>query len=228
MQAYQKRAPFVIDYLVDLARKTGRRMPMRLVKGAYWDSEIKKAQVDGLAGYPVFTRKPNTDVSYLACARRMLAATRRAVPDVRHPQRADDRRDPPDDAEGRAYEYQRLHGMGDHLYAEVIGKQHLDVPCRVYAPVGSHEDLLPYLVRRLLENGANSSFVNRITDETPAAGRTGRRPGRDRGRLSPASRIRTSPRRTPSSATERKNSMGVNLANDENPEPRWPPTSMPR
>jgi RHH-type proline utilization regulon transcriptional repressor/proline dehydrogenase/delta 1-pyrroline-5-carboxylate dehydrogenase len=164
VQAYQKRTPYVIDFLADLARRVGRRMPVRLVKGAYWDAEIKRAQVEGHPGYPVFTRKPNTDVSYLANARRMFdhidalypmfathnAQTIAAIRSI---------------AKGRDYEHQKLHGMGDDLYAEVIPADRLDVPCRVYAPVGSHEDLLPYLVRRLLENGANSSFVNRITDE---------------------------------------------------------------
>lgn len=165
VQAYQKRAPFVIDWLADLARRVGRRIPVRLVKGAYWDSEIKRAQVDGLPGYPVFTRKANTDVSYLACAQRMFAAgdalysmfathNAQTIAAIHHM------------AAGRPFEFQKLHGMGDDLYAEVIPADRLDVPCRVYAPVGSHEDLLPYLVRRLLENGANSSFVNRITDES--------------------------------------------------------------
>jgi RHH-type proline utilization regulon transcriptional repressor/proline dehydrogenase/delta 1-pyrroline-5-carboxylate dehydrogenase len=165
VQAYQKRAPFVLDVLIDTARRIGRQMPVRLVKGAYWDSEIKRAQVDGLPGYPVLTRKPNTDVSYLACAKKMLDAG-----DVLYPMFATHNAHTISAihriAQGRPYEYQKLHGMGDDLYAEVIGRDKLDVPCRVYAPVGSHEDLLPYLVRRLLENGANSSFINRITDET--------------------------------------------------------------
>ena len=167
VQAYQKRAPFVIDFLADLARRTGRRIPVRLVKGAYWDSEVKRAQVDGQAGYPVFTRKPNTDVSYLANARRMLDAS-----DALYPMFATHNAQTIAAihrlAAGRAFEFQKLHGMGDDLYAEVIPTDRLGVPCRVYAPVGSHEDLLPYLVRRLLENGANSSFVNRITDDSVA------------------------------------------------------------
>ncbi|MGH8122641.1 MAG: bifunctional proline dehydrogenase/L-glutamate gamma-semialdehyde dehydrogenase PutA, partial [Rudaea sp.] len=165
VQAYQKRAPFVIDWLAEQARKSGRRFCVRLVKGAYWDSEVKRAQEGGHAGYPVFTRKPNTDVSYLACARRLFEygdafypafATHNAhtIAAIFHL------------AHGRPFEFQRLHGMGADLYDEVIGRRHLNVPCRVYAPVGSHEDLLPYLVRRLLENGANTSFVNRIVDET--------------------------------------------------------------
>ena len=179
VQAYQKRAPFVLDYLIDVARRAGRRMPVRLVKGAYWDSEIKRAQVEGHAGYPVLTRKPNTDVSYLACARKMLAAIDALYPmfathnahtlvAIHHlAQQIHGAWTPA----GRAapYEYQKLHGMGDDLYREVVGKDRLGVPCRVYAPVGSHEDLLPYLVRRLLENGANSSFVNRITDANVSA-----------------------------------------------------------
>ena len=165
VQAYLKRAPFVIDWLAEQARKAGRRFCVRLVKGAYWDSEVKRAQEGGHAGYPVYTRKPNTDVSYLACARKLFDygdafypafATHNAhtIAAIHHM------------AKGRPFEFQRLHGMGTDLYAEVMGPNNLNVPCRVYAPVGSHEDLLPYLVRRLLENGANTSFVNRIVDES--------------------------------------------------------------
>ncbi|WP_338664913.1 trifunctional transcriptional regulator/proline dehydrogenase/L-glutamate gamma-semialdehyde dehydrogenase [Pararoseomonas sp. SCSIO 73927] len=168
VQAYQRRAPFVIDFVVDLARRTGRRMMVRLVKGAYWDSEIKRAQVDGLESFPVFTRKVHTDVSYLACARRLLAA-----PDAVFPQFATHNarsvaaiHEMADLAAWHPgqYEFQCLHGMGEPLYEEVVGHGHLDRPCRIYAPVGTHETLLAYLVRRLLENGANSSFVNRIND----------------------------------------------------------------
>ena len=165
VQAYQKRALPVIDWLDALARHAGRRLMLRLVKGAYWDSEIKRTQERGLEGYPVFTRKAATDVSYLACAKRLLAA-----PDAFYPQFATHNAhtlsavlelagDRPD------YEFQRLHGMGEALYEQIVGKEKLDRPCRVYAPVGSHEDLLAYLVRRLLENGANTSFVNRLVDE---------------------------------------------------------------
>jgi RHH-type transcriptional regulator, proline utilization regulon repressor / proline dehydrogenase / delta 1-pyrroline-5-carboxylate dehydrogenase len=166
VQAYGKRCPYIIDFIVDLARRHGRRMMVRLVKGAYWDAEIKRAQIDGLAGFPVYTRKVYSDVSYFACARKLLAAR-----DVIFPQFAthnartlatvyalagqDYRGD---------YEFQCLHGMGYPLYEEVVGAGKLDRPCRVYAPVGTHDTLLPYLVRRLLENGANSSFVNRIAD----------------------------------------------------------------
>jgi RHH-type transcriptional regulator, proline utilization regulon repressor / proline dehydrogenase / delta 1-pyrroline-5-carboxylate dehydrogenase len=167
VQAYQKRCPFVIDYLADLARRSGRKFMVRLVKGAYWDAEIKRAQVDGMPGFPVYTRKVYTDVSYLTCAQKLLAAT-----DVIYPQFATHnahtlstihtwaRATGVDD-----YEFQCLHGMGETLYDQVVGKDKLGKPCRIYAPVGSHETLLAYLVRRLLENGANSSFVNQIVDE---------------------------------------------------------------
>ena len=165
VQAYQKRAPAVIDELVDLARRQGRRLMLRLVKGAYWDSEIKRAQVDGLADYPVFTRKAHSDLSYLVCAHRLLAAA-----DVIYPQFATHNAHTlatvAEMARARGveqYEFQCLHGMGEPLYDNVVGAN--ERICRIYAPVGTHETLLPYLVRRLLENGANSSFVNRIVDE---------------------------------------------------------------
>lgn len=219
VQAYQKRAPFVIDELAALARQVGRRMPMRLVKGAYWDSEIKKAQVEGFGGYPVFTRKVNTDVSYLACARRMFAAT-----DALYPMFATHNAQTiaaihamaNEGGTRRDYEYQRLHGMGEDLYAEVIGADQLGVPCRVYAPVGSHEDLLPYLVRRLLENGANSSFVNRITDSRVRAADLVADPVAtvERNTIKPHPHI-PQPRDLFRSQNEpRTNSMGINLAND--------------
>lgn len=168
VQAYGKRCPFVIDWLVDLARRADRRIMVRLVKGAYWDSEIKRAQVDGLSGFPVFTRKVHTDVSYLACAKTLLANR-----DTLFPQFATHNAQTlsaiyhmagPDFSPGD-WEYQCLHGMGEPLYEEVVGDAKLDRPCRIYAPVGTHETLLAYLVRRLLENGANSSFVHRIHDE---------------------------------------------------------------
>jgi RHH-type proline utilization regulon transcriptional repressor/proline dehydrogenase/delta 1-pyrroline-5-carboxylate dehydrogenase len=163
VQAYQKRALAVIDWLADLGERSGRRLMVRLVKGAYWDSEIKRAQERGLDTYPVFTRKVATDVSYLACAKRLFAAGAAIYPQfATHNAQtlaailelAGDRQD---------WEFQRLHGMGEALYDEIV--EPMDRPCRVYAPVGSHEDLLAYLVRRLLENGANTSFVNRIVDE---------------------------------------------------------------
>ncbi len=214
VQAYQKRAPFVLDYLAALARQHGRRMPVRLVKGAYWDSEVKRAQIDGVAGYPVFTRKPNTDVSYLACARKMLAAT-----DAFYPMFATHNAQTIaaihgfGEGRGEGFEFQRLHGMGKDLYDEVIGPNSLAVPCRVYAPVGSHEDLLPYLVRRLLENGANSSFVNRITDESIAPAELVADPVATVAAFDfkPHPKI---PQPIDLYGADRKNSMGVNLAND--------------
>ena len=300
VQAYQKRAPAVIDWVADLARRHRRRIPVRLVKGAYWDSEVKRAQVDGLSGYPVFTRKPNTDVSYLACAKRMLEATdaiypmfathnahtiasihrmaalllpsplgrragdegtndqiatnrrrRNSVPSsgaARHlasrpglredakafsTARASGSQAQPFTPEGEGksknhpYEFQKLHGMGDDLYAEVIPVDRLDVPCRVYAPVGSHEDLLPYLVRRLLENGANSSFVNRITDEDVAIDELVRDPVETVAAFDaiPHPRIplpvdlyrhHAALAGQPSGeSSDRSNSMGINLANDD-------------
>jgi len=165
VQAYQKRASRLIDWLGEMARRHERRLMVRLVKGAYWDTEIKRAQERGLSGYPVFTRKVSTDLSYLACARKLLAdreafypqfATHNAHSLAAILEMAGNRED---------YEFQRLHGMGEALYEEIVGAERLNRPCRIYAPVGSHEDLLAYLVRRLLENGANTSFVNRIQDE---------------------------------------------------------------
>ena len=163
VQAYQKRARSLIDWLVDLAQRSQHRLMVRLVKGAYWDSEIKRAQVEGLADYPVFTRKVHTDVSYLACAKALLAA-----PEAIYPQFASHNAFTIAAiytlAGSAEYEFQCLHGMGESIYDEVVGRDKLDRACRVYAPVGSHETLLAYLVRRLLENGANTSFVNRIVD----------------------------------------------------------------
>ncbi|WP_262378606.1 bifunctional proline dehydrogenase/L-glutamate gamma-semialdehyde dehydrogenase PutA [Luteimonas viscosa] len=304
VQAYQKRAPFVIDWIADLARRHGRRIPVRLVKGAYWDSEVKRAQVDGLPGYPVFTRKPNTDVSYLANAARLLSntdavypmfATHNAqtiaavhrmaaallpsavgsppssaapLPSPGHGGRVGDggpsgrdaadapssappghlpghvqrtvrsdalrgdaaRAAPPHPLEAgeehrrsiHHYEFQKLHGMGDDLYAEVIPADRLDVPCRVYAPVGSHEDLLPYLVRRLLENGANSSFVNRISDEDVSIDDLVRDPvevvAGFEAIAHPRIPLPVDLYRGFTASTgqdDRSNSMGVNLANDD-------------
>jgi len=165
LQSYQKRALLEIDWLAALARRNGRRIPVRLVKGAYWDYEIKHAQVSGYGSYPVFTRKANTDVSYIACAKALLSrrqeffpqfATHNAHTIAVIAELAGDRLD---------IEFQRLHGMGAALYGVVLDTKGFHNACRVYAPVGSHKDLLPYLVRRLLENGSNTSFVNRIVDE---------------------------------------------------------------
>ena len=167
VQGYGKRCPFVIDWLVDLAERSGRRIMVRLVKGAYWDAEIKRAQVDGLADFPVYTRKVHTDVAYLACARKLLAARAHVFPQfaTHNAQTLATIYElaGPEFTEGD-YEFQCLHGMGEPLYDEVVGAEKLGRPCRIYAPVGTHETLLAYLVRRLLENGANSSFVNRIAD----------------------------------------------------------------
>lgn len=163
VQAFQKRGIAVIEWLEGLVREVGRRMPVRLVKGAYWDTEVKRAQEQGLPGYPVFTRKANTDVAYLACARRLLAARELFYPQLATHNAHTVAAVRAYAGNDQGYEFQRLHGMGEALY-EVVHED-AAIPCRVYAPVGSHEDLLPYLVRRLLENGANTSFVNRIFDE---------------------------------------------------------------
>jgi RHH-type proline utilization regulon transcriptional repressor/proline dehydrogenase/delta 1-pyrroline-5-carboxylate dehydrogenase len=165
VQAYQKRAPALIDWLAEMAARHKRRLMVRLVKGAYWDSEIKLAQEAGLDGYPVFTRKVSTDVCFLACARRLFADPKAFYPQFAT-HNAHSLAAVMELAGGsRDFEFQRLHGMGEALYDQVVGPEHLDLPVRIYAPVGSHEDLLAYLVRRLLENGANTSFVNRIVDE---------------------------------------------------------------
>ena len=162
VQAYQKRAIFVIRWLAKLAESQRKTIPLRLVKGAYWDTEIKRTQENGLRNYPVFTQKSGTDVSYLACSQLILSHAEAFYPQFashnthslaaiyhsgkNHP----------------GYEFQRLHGMGEALYREIIEKQQWNIPCRIYAPVGPYHELLPYLVRRLLENGANSSFINQI------------------------------------------------------------------
>ncbi len=163
VQAYGRRAFPTLRWLRRLAAEGGRRIPVRLVKGAYWDSEIKWAQELGLADYPVFTRKVHTDVSYLAAMRFLLAD-----PTAFFPQFASHNAHSVAAAYVAAgnvpYEFQRLHGMGEALYDEVVGPDKLKRPCRIYAPVGGHEELLAYLVRRLLENGANTSFVNRLAD----------------------------------------------------------------
>jgi RHH-type proline utilization regulon transcriptional repressor/proline dehydrogenase/delta 1-pyrroline-5-carboxylate dehydrogenase len=164
VQAYLKRGPAVLEWLEDVAGRTGRRLGVRLVKGAYWDTEIKRAQERGLDGYPVFTRKANTDVSYLACARRLLEAPASFYPQFATHNAHTVAAVIEMAGGGRDFEFQRLHGMGEALYEEVAEGAGKGVPCRVYAPVGSHEELLPYLMRRLLENGANTSVVNRISD----------------------------------------------------------------
>ncbi|MGR9045831.1 MAG: bifunctional proline dehydrogenase/L-glutamate gamma-semialdehyde dehydrogenase PutA [Gammaproteobacteria bacterium] len=164
VQTYQKRALSIIQWLDALAADKQRKIPVRLVKGAYWDTEIKRAQENGLSDYPVFTRKSATDIAYLACAQVLLTK-----PNVFYPQFATHNAHTVAaihqlaEAQGhRHYEFQRLHGMGEPLYREIMEHQHWRIPCRIYAPVGDYQDLLPYLVRRLLENGANTSFVNQV------------------------------------------------------------------
>ena len=215
VQAYQKRCPFVIDYLADLARRSGRKFMVRLVKGAYWDAEVKRAQVDGMPGFPVYTRKVYTDVSYLVCAQKLLAAT-----DVIYPQFATH------NAHSLAsiftwakergitdYEFQCLHGMGETLYDQVVGADKLGKPCRIYAPVGSHETLLAYLVRRLLENGANSSFVNQIVDENVAIDTLIADPLAVAKKLGGDAHPNI-PLPVDMFGAERKNSAGIDLANE--------------
>ncbi|MDY7546050.1 trifunctional transcriptional regulator/proline dehydrogenase/L-glutamate gamma-semialdehyde dehydrogenase [Glaciimonas sp. CA11.2] len=216
VQGYQKRCPFVIDYLADLARRSGQKFMVRLVKGAYWDAEIKRAQVDGMPGYPVYTRKVYTDVSYLACAQQLLAAT-----DVLYPQFATHNARTlatiycwAEEKGINDYEFQCLHGMGETLYDQVVGKQNLNKPCRIYAPVGSHQTLLAYLVRRLLENGANSSFVNQIVDENVSIDMLIADPLEESRKLGgePHANI-VLPRAL--YGAERKNSAGVDLSNED-------------
>ena len=163
LQSYQKRGRFVAHWMIALARATGRRFNVRLVKGAYWDTEIKLAQDAGSDGYPVFTRKVHSDVSYIACAKILIAA-----PDAIFPQFATHNAFTIAAVHTLAgdgdYEFQCLHGMGESVYDQIVGPDKLGRACRVYAPVGPHATLLAYLVRRLLENGANSSFVNQVVD----------------------------------------------------------------
>jgi RHH-type proline utilization regulon transcriptional repressor/proline dehydrogenase/delta 1-pyrroline-5-carboxylate dehydrogenase len=209
VQAYGKRTLDVIDWVAALARLTGRRMTVRLVKGAYWDSEIKRSQERGLDGYPVYTRKVTTDVSYLACAGRLFRHT-----DSLYPQFATHNAHSIASIlelapRGADYEFQRLHGMGGLLYAEAQ-RQIPDFPrVRVYAPVGEHKDLLAYLVRRLLENGANTSFVNRFMDEQVPVSEIVRDPVTELERMA----VRANPGLPNPSAlfADRRNSSGVDL-----------------
>ena len=220
VQAYQKRAPFVLDHLIDLAARSRHRLMVRLVKGAYWDTEIKRAQVEGLADYPVYTRKIYTDVCYLACAKKLLAA-----PDAVYPQFATHNAltlasiyHLAGTYRAGQYEFQCLHGMGEPLYERVVGpiaQGKLDRPCRIYAPVGTHETLLAYLVRRLLENGANTSFVNRIADPAVAIDELVADPVREAERIIPVGAPHPKivlPRAL--FARERINSAGLDLSNE--------------
>ena len=214
IQAYSKRALPLVDWTVELARKHKRKLMVRLVKGAYWDSEIKVAQVAGLDDYPVFTRKVATDVSYLACAKRMLAAS-----DCIYPAFATHNANTIGAVKALAgttpFEFQRLHGMGEGLYEELaklergIGEE--PTPVRIYAPVGSHKELLAYLVRRLLENGANSSFVNRIADDDVPVEALVRDPVAELAALSPR-RNPAIPLPNAIFGADRVNSAGVDLS----------------
>ena len=226
IQAYQKRCVAVVDFLIELARRSRHRLMIRLVKGAYWDSEIKRAQQDGMTDFPVYTRKVHTDLSYLACARKLLAAPEEIYPQfATHNaqtlaavyQLAD-----PDRYHHGQYEFQCLHGMGEALYEQVVGptgEGKLGRVCRIYAPVGSHQTLLAYLVRRLLENGANSSFVNQAADPSIAIEKlvedpleTVRNIAAAEGRIGlPHPAIALPPQLY---GNQRANSMGFDLADD--------------
>ena len=214
IQAYQKRAVPLCDWIAELARKHQRRFMVRLVKGAYWDTEIKAAQVAGLKDYPVFTRKVATDVSYIACARRLLATG-----DILYPAFATHNANTIGAVKAIAgttpFEFQRLHGMGEGLYEELARLEEAlgeaRTPVRIYAPVGSHKDLLAYLVRRLLENGANSSFVNRIADEQVSLDELVRDPVAELAAMSPKRNPKILLPRDIFGA-QRHNSAGVDLS----------------
>ena len=217
VQAYGKRCPAVIDWIVDLAQRSGHRIMVRLVKGAYWDSEIKRAQTDGLPDFPVFTRKIHTDLCYIACARKLLSARTHVFPQfATHNaqtlatiyQLAG-----PDFAMGD-YEFQCLHGMGEALYEEVVDPAKLARPCRIYAPVGTHETLLAYLVRRLLENGANSSFVSQIWDEDIAIGELVRDPVDEAIAVQPVGAPHSLIKLPAALYPDRKNSRGLDLSDE--------------
>jgi RHH-type proline utilization regulon transcriptional repressor/proline dehydrogenase/delta 1-pyrroline-5-carboxylate dehydrogenase len=219
LQAYQRRAPVALDWLIALARSTRRRLNIRLVKGAYWDTEIKRAQERGLDSYPVYTRKCNTDVAWLACARQLMASD----PALVYPQFATH------NAHSVAYvlalagnsrrpfEFQRLHGMGRDLYDQLVtggegpGGRAPRAACRVYAPVGSHAELLPYLVRRLLENGANTSFVHRLADDRLPVAELARDPVAEADQLERVSHPAI-PDPPEMFGAVRRNSSGINFA----------------
>ena len=215
LQAYQKRALPLVDWIIALCRQYKRRIMVRLVKGAYWDAEIKATQVGGYSDYPVFTRKCATDVSYLACARRLLAAS-----DVIYPAFATHNAYTIAAIKtlagsARRFEFQRLHGMGEPLYQELAhieaSEGQARTPVRVYAPVGSHKELLAYLVRRLLENGANSSFVNRIANHDVSVDALIQDPVTELGVLTPY-RNPAIPLPAFLYGAERRNSRGIDLS----------------
>jgi RHH-type proline utilization regulon transcriptional repressor/proline dehydrogenase/delta 1-pyrroline-5-carboxylate dehydrogenase len=207
IQAYQKRAAEVIGYADELAAALNRRMMVRLVKGAYWDSEIKRAQERGLDGYPVFTRKAMTDLNYIACAEKLLGLRPRLFPQFAT-HNALTVATVLELANGESgFELQRLHGMGEALYAQ-LAEDHPALPCRTYAPVGSHRDLLAYLVRRLLENGANSSFVALAADDAEPLAKLLRRPADIIGTASNA-RLQNIPLPADLYRPQRQNSRGL-------------------
>ncbi|WMS42840.1 bifunctional proline dehydrogenase/L-glutamate gamma-semialdehyde dehydrogenase PutA [Acuticoccus sp. MNP-M23] len=205
VQGYGRRALPVIAWLDALAKSIDRRIMVRLVKGAYWDTEIKRAQVTGVETFPVFTRKAATDVSYLACARSLLSRAERIYPQFAT-HNAHTVASVLAMSNGEAFEFQRLHGMGETLY-DVLRKEQ-DVRCRIYAPVGAHEDLLAYLVRRLLENGANSSFANQIVDERIAPEKVAEDPF---ARLAGAPVVNKRLRQPPELFDNRPNSKGFDI-----------------
>ncbi|MBZ6066501.1 bifunctional proline dehydrogenase/L-glutamate gamma-semialdehyde dehydrogenase PutA [Aeromonas schubertii] len=209
VQAYSKRALPVLCWLTALAREQGDLIPVRLVKGAYWDSELKYAQQAGLPGYPLFTRKAGTDVSYLACARYLLSeATLGAISPQFATHNAHTVVTILEMAGDRQFEFQRLHGMGDELYHTVL-KENPGLACRIYAPVGAHKDLLPYLVRRLLENGANTSFVHKLVDPNTPADSLAEHPLRTLKRYPTLANDRIP--QPVNLFSDRKNSSGVNM-----------------
>ncbi|MCR4282725.1 MAG: bifunctional proline dehydrogenase/L-glutamate gamma-semialdehyde dehydrogenase PutA, partial [Bauldia sp.] len=207
IQAYQKRAEAVVVWVDELAQTLGRSFMVRLVKGAYWDTEVKRAQERGLAGYPVFTRKAATDQSYLACARRLLAARPRIYPQFATHNALTVATILEMAGGSDGFEFQRLHGMGEALY-EALAEQDPKIACRIYAPVGGHRELLAYLVRRLLENGANSSFVAAVGDRDVPVAKLLERPAKllDHGKRVRHSRI---PLPEDLYAPTRRNSRGM-------------------
>lgn len=216
VQAYQKRAPFVIDWLAELSHETKQRFPVRLVKGAYWDSEIKWCQERGLKDYPVYTRKSSTDLSYMVCAGKLLNNTKAFYPQFAT-HNALTVASVLELGAGKHYEFQRLYGMGEALYRQVM-EDHQNLKCRIYGPVGSYKELLPYLVRRLLENGANSSFVNNIVNPAIPLERLLEDPIKKTQNLQS---IRHPSISLPKDiyGTQRQNSMGVDLSSSSDVAP---------
>lgn len=211
VQAYGKRAGDVIDWLYALAINLDRKIMVRLVKGAYWDTEIKRSQVEGLSDFPVFTRKAATDVSYICCAAKLLSLTDRLYPQFATHNAHSVAAVLELAGNNRNFEFQRLHGMGEALHRQVLEKQ--GTRCRIYAPVGMHEDLLAYLVRRLLENGANSSFVNQIVDAAVPAREIAADPFKAAQSFNTAASVIQKPRDL--FADERENSRGWDLFNQD-------------